>query len=204
MLHDIWCGLSWFFGLKAVSDYIFPIISTIYLTFFTVAVVRFLDIKRDIVRTLKQAEEALAQTPKSWSVTDCLSHAFNAFKRLEQSHVEMSEEGHYVSATAVAGWMKQFRKKVLDRVFDFEGDQKYKDVDAKFRLLLKNNPGLGGILSARDFFEQERPRIHRKIQNLTGSWQVYFQIHFIRETLRRNQVGHFAPQSFMVGVQYWF
>lgn len=70
MLQHLIDSLSWFFGLKLISDYIFPVASGIYLTFVTASVIQFIDMRRAAVRAFEKAVPMFTDAPRCQTFGD--------------------------------------------------------------------------------------------------------------------------------------
>ncbi len=54
MLHDILSALIAFFSHKAISDYLFPMVSSIYITFVTIRLTQFFDVRNECIDALNR------------------------------------------------------------------------------------------------------------------------------------------------------
>ena len=101
MLNQIYEALAAFFGSKPVSDYLFPVISGVYITFITADVIQFIDMKRSAFRDMEALYHAIMSAPIELNFDDWMKYIFLNTAKCSSAGNELFALGHKEAGNAM-------------------------------------------------------------------------------------------------------
>lgn len=94
MFSEIYDALAAFFDCKAVSDYLFPVLSGAYLTFVTAAVIQFIDMRRTAFREVESLYMTIINQPIDLTEDDWREFLFDSLNKRVSVAQDIRALGH--------------------------------------------------------------------------------------------------------------
>jgi hypothetical protein len=177
MLIDIYEALRGFFAHKAVSDYLFPITSGVYITFVTVRIVQFQDAKRYARKELEMIEATVLSAPTNLRVGEWNS-LINSFRsRFVGSLSEFKTLRHEDAAEKIDNLVSQITGSLMTALAKTEVPElrlKTKRSPEELEQIIRENEGLSFRQSVNKSMQKELPVYYSEIDRLPISWKTIF------------------------------